>query len=144
MRKAILVLAAALVAMLAVPTLASATDTALQAKLKGKEEEPGPGDSNGSGFAGVVLDDVANEVCFVLAWNGIETPTAAHIHRGKKGEAGPIVVGLFTSSPTKANCVETTSTIINQIKAKPKNFYVNVHNEDFPGGAIRGQLRKAK
>ncbi len=146
MRKTILVLAAALVAMLAIPALASATDTALQAKLKGgKEEVPGPGDPNGSGFATVVLDDEANEVCFVLAYNGIDTPTAAHIHRGKKGVAGPVVVPLFTSSPTKANCVGPISrTLLKQIKAKPQDFYVNIHNAAFPAGAIRGQLKKAK
>jgi hypothetical protein len=26
--------------------------------------------------------------------------------------------------------------------AKPQDFYVNVHNAPFPGGALRGQLAK--
>ncbi len=144
MRKTILVLAAALVAMLAIPAIASATDTALQAKLTGKEEVPGPGDPNGSGFAAVVLDDKTNKVCFVLGYNGIDTPTAAHIHPGKKGVANPPVVTFFPPSPKKAGCVKTTSALINRIRAKPQDFYVNIHNAAFPAGAIRGQLKKAK
>jgi hypothetical protein len=28
------------------------------------------------------------------------------------------------------------------IAADPRGYYVNVHNLEFPGGAIRGQLRR--
>jgi hypothetical protein len=29
---------------------------------------------------------------------------------------------------------------VQSIVADPASFYVNVHNGDFPGGAVRGQL----
>jgi hypothetical protein len=29
-----------------------------------------------------------------------------------------------------------------RIRQNPENFYVNVHNADFPDGAVRGQLSK--
>ena len=37
-----------------------------------------------------------------------------------------------------AACVNSTRAIVSAIKASPSKFYVNVHTQDFPGGAIRG------
>jgi hypothetical protein len=39
-----------------------------------------------------------------------------------------------------AGCVQTRERLVARILANPQNFYVNVHNARFPGGAIRGQL----
>jgi CHRD domain-containing protein len=142
MRRLVVTLAAVAVAMLAVPAVAPAVDTALTARLKGKSEVPGPGDKNGRGFAAVVLDGSAKQVCFVLSWNKIGEPVAAHIHRGKKGVAGPVVVPLFSATPAHAACVDITGELLKKIRNKPKNYYVNIHTAEFPDGAIRGQLRK--
>ena len=64
--------------------------------------------------------------------------------------AGPIVVDLFTRSrarrqtlpPRITGCAKTTAAIAKDIASKPGDYYVNVHNEAFPGGALRGQLSK--
>ena len=69
--------------------------------------------------------------------------TAAHIHRGAAGEAGPIVVGLFAGSATDGmlqGCVQAEPAVLRAIQQDRSNYYVNVHNERFPDGAVRGQL----
>jgi CHRD domain-containing protein len=117
----------------------------LVAELSGAEEVPGPGDEDGTGRAKVTLGE--DEACFKIRWEDIGAPTAAHIHEGEEGVAGPIVVPLFVgTSPlpdtiTKvAGCAPADPAVIDAIEDDPGAYYVNVHNADFPGGAIRGQL----
>jgi len=38
------------------------------------------------------------------------------------------------------DCASADPTILAQIVANPGNYYVNVHNARFPGGALRCQL----
>ena len=55
--------------------------------------------------------------------------------------AGPIRVTL--KAPTKGasdGCVTVPREILTAILANPANYYVNVHNAEFPAGAVRGQL----
>ena len=111
----------------------------LSARLSGANEAPGPGDPDGTGLARVRLDQGASIVCWEITWRNIAEPTAAHIHRGAVGVPGPVVVTL---SPIASGCTAAPSALIKEIRKNPAAFYVNVHNEDFPGGAIRGQLTK--
>ena len=111
------------------------------ATLVGSTEIPGPGDSNGSGSARVTLNAITGEVCFDMTVNGIAQASAAHIHEGGPGVAGPVVVPLTapTSGTTKA-CVPVEKEVVGRILSNPPGHYVNVHTDDFPGGAVRGQL----
>ena len=112
------------------------------ATLTGAEEVPGPGDPDGSGRAEVSISDRLDQVCYEIAGvTGIAPATMAHIHRGAKGVAGPVVVTLEppTDGHSKA-CTKASESIADEIKATPSGFYVNVHNAEFPNGAIRGQL----
>lgn len=108
------------------------------------------GDPNGSGEAYVFgIDANATTLCYVLTVEGIAPATAAHIHEGPPGENGPVVVTL--ARPTDGNSadclVESDATkfaagqTVAEILADPGDYYVNVHNEEHPGGALRGQLR---
>lgn len=112
--------------------------------LSGSEEAPDPGDANGKGF--VTLDVYnAGLVCYTLKTQAIETPTAAHIHEAAAGVAGPVVVNLRLDLATsKGNrltyCAPADAAVAADIRANPADYYVNVHNDAFPGGAIRGQL----
>jgi CHRD domain len=147
----VLVLAAlAAATALAIPALAPAgpqNTTQLSAKLKGNQEVPGPGDNNGKGEGFFAVKPKKGKVCFQVSWVKIEDPSAGHIHKGEKGEAGPIKVLLFDETPPTSiveDCVkDVKKKLLKRIAKNPEKFYVNIHNADFPDGAIRGQLKPA-
>jgi CHRD domain len=140
----------ALIAALAIPVASAAPGVQVSAKLKGASEVPGPGDPNGKGeFFGVVKKQ-KRKVCFSLSFRRIQDPTAAHIHKGSPDDAGPIKVLLFEDPdglPTPGaveGCIRHVKRkIVRQLSRNPQKFYVNVHNDDYPDGAIRGQLGPA-
>jgi len=52
-----------------------------------------------------------------------------------------VVVTLTApASGTSSGCVSADSELIKEIRQSPAEFYVNVHNSEFTGGAVRGQL----
>jgi uncharacterized membrane protein YgcG len=117
----------------------------LTANLSGQNEVP-QADPGGSGTADVKLRRRQGEVCFDITFQGIQDPVAGHIHKGGAGVNGPIKV-LFFEDPNGlqspiSDCVDAKKTLIKKIGEKPKKWYVNLHTEDFPAGAIRGQLKK--
>lgn len=115
----------------------------LTATMTGPAEAPVPGDPDGTGTARITFNPGQEEICYVLEVSGIEPARAAHIHRAPAGEPGPIVVPL--SPPTSGSsqaCVTASRDLIRAILHDPEGYYVNVHNEPYPGGAVRGQLSK--
>lgn len=121
----------------------------LSAKLKGKNEVPGPGDPNGKGEIFVAVKPPKGKVCFQLEFSRIQDPSAGHIHRGADDVAGPIKVELFSDpagipGPTAEACVKDLKRkLLKKIANRPERFYVNLHNTSYPDGAIRGQLGPA-
>jgi hypothetical protein len=107
--------------------------------MDGAQEVPGPGDPDGSGLAVLIFDDVANTVTWDIDVSNITLPIIAdHIHQAPVGVAGPVVIsfsGLLEGGPLVVD-----SALLLAILANPAGYYVNVHNVDFPAGAIRGQL----
>jgi hypothetical protein len=109
-----------------------------------------------------VLRDNGDTLCYLLKVEGIaeleqgplKDVRMAHIHAGEAGENGPVVANLAwpqdgdaadclqASEPGKFNggSVEANQAIIDEILASPEAYYFNVHNSEYPGGAIRGQL----
>jgi hypothetical protein len=119
----------------------------LEAKMSGKQEVPGPGDHKGKGEAQLLVNTKKQKVCFLFEYDiPSGTANAGHIHKGAKGEEGKIVVELFTSeqaSPVE-DCVKVEKErLLKRIAKTPGNYYVNLHNQQFPDGAIRGQLKLA-
>src|ERR687891_2485756 len=140
---AALVLAVALIA--AVPVVASESGAdaraTLEASLTGEKEVPGPGDPNGRGEAEVKVHKA--KVCYELEVERIRPATAAHIHRGGPSVAGPVVVEL--KAPTDGSsegCKAISKQLSKQLRDNPTHYYVNVHNNPYPDGAIRGQLHR--
>jgi hypothetical protein len=115
----------------------------LHASLQGENEVPGPGDSDGWGSAHIRVHPSDGHLCVKLVVSGIDTPTAAHIHQGQTGVAGPVVVSLPTPTNGEAvGCMSIDTDLARNLKDNPSDYYVNVHNAPFPNGAIRGQLAK--
>jgi CHRD domain len=136
-----------LILILALASVATAARRPLFAALNGPNEigedgERGAGDRNGGGSFSAVIK--GRELCYGLAVRDIEDPTMAHIHRGGQNTNGPILVPLTppeTGDPGASSaCTELSRSLVRQIRRNPGRFYVNVHNADFPDGAVRGQL----
>jgi CHRD domain len=143
-----IILGAVAVALIAAAP-AGAAKTTLTATLSGANEVPGPGDPDGSGQATVEIKVKKGKkkakICSDITFAGIGSPFAGHIHEGGPTTDGPIVFSLFenvgTTSPVDA-CGKAKRGLAKRIAKNPGDFYVNLHNDDFPGGAIRGQLQK--
>ena len=114
--------------------------------LSGAAEVPGPGDPDGTGTATVMLFPGTSEVCWDIEVSGILLPaSAAHIHFiNPETGFGGVLVGLSAPDATghASGCTTTTRENIVNILADPAGYYVNVHNADFPAGALRGDLSR--
>jgi len=110
----------------------------LHATLAGKAEVP-KGDPDGTGTAEITFS--GTRVCWEIKVSKVGTIVAAHIHKGKAGVAGPVVVPFGKTFKPKG-CVTSTAAIVAGIQRNPAAYYVNVHNAKYPGGALRGQLRR--
>jgi len=111
--------------------------------MSGAQEAPGPGDPDGSGIASLRFNAGRERVCFSLTVEDIAPATAAHIHVAPAGVPGPVVVGL--TAPTdgsSSGCVDLDRDEILEILREPAEYYVNVHNAEYPAGAVRGQLAR--
>ncbi len=115
------------------------------AVLSGAAEVPGPGDEDGYGVAFISIDANSGEVCYDVAVTGITLPAAAnHIHVNAAGVSGDVVVPFPTAPDADgmaSGCTTVTAEgLAEAIVTTPAGYYYNVHNADFPGGALRGQL----
>jgi hypothetical protein len=129
----------ALLAALFLAVSAFAAERTFTVTMTGKAETP-KGDPNGKGTARIKIEATKGEVCFRLTWSGIGTPVAAHIHKGKKGVAGPVVIPFFGGAAKHTGCVKASKKLLGQIVKSPASYYVNVHTKAFPAGAVRAQL----
>lgn len=122
----------------------------LAAQLNGRNEvpvagKPAVGDPDGSA-TGIVRVQ-GDRVTFAFSWKNITAPTLGHIHQGAAGANGDVKVPLFTTPmPDTADAAAGAVTvsdpaIADQLRSNPAGFYLNLHSKEFPGGAVRGQLR---
>ena len=121
------------------------------------------GDANARGHAtvfGIDGEQNANTLCYAIVVEGKlaelnQAPgngRAAHIHEGARGSDGPVVANLaWPQNGQAGDCISEATEgkfptkeagIVQRILKNPQNFYVNLHNSEFPAGAIRGQLAK--
>jgi hypothetical protein len=114
--------------------------------LNGAEEcnaagECNQGDPDGSGLARITLNAGQATVCWELTVRDIMPATASHIHKAPAGQPGPVVVPLSPpTSGSSSGCTTASPTLIADIIENSDRYYVNVHNDEYPAGAVRGQL----
>ena len=118
--------------------------------LNGHEEvdnsgNPDNGDLGAAGYVVATVDGANHQVCVTEFKTGGVTGTVFlfHIHQAVAGQNGPIVVDFVPLLPSGIGCVTVDNRrLLSDIKRSPQKFYFNVHSTpNFPGGAIRGQIR---
>jgi hypothetical protein len=109
--------------------------------LRGAAEVPGPGDPDGKGSAAINIPSDKSELCYKVSVKDIGPATMAHLHSGSATQAGPVSVTLTApATGNSSGCVVISPELADAIRKSPEAYYVNVHNAEFPNGAIRGQL----
>jgi hypothetical protein len=149
MTAAVTVIVTALTALAPSGALADQKTATFTVQLSGAAEvcpdAPATCGGPGTGTATITIDRNARTVCYAITTQNVALPLlAAHIHEAPAGEAGPVVVPLFTSpvnSASTSGCViDVDKNLLKDILRNPEEYYVNVHNAPFLNGAVRGQL----
>jgi len=129
---------------------ASAQVSTYVANLTGANETANsvpPGDPDGVGFAVITFDPGAGTITFTAYVQNITLPiSASHIHRGAANVTGPVIIPFnqpFVNGVSTGTLTNIAPSFFAEILANPPGYYFNIHNGDFPGGAVRGQLRPA-
>ncbi len=148
MRKLSILGLGAAVAVLAVTAIAVAArlDTyKVGATLRAGNETPKPAGVKAAAkgaFSGTYKENATGAVLtWKLAFSGLTGPaTAAHVHMGKPGKAGPVIVPLCGPCKTgQKGTVKISKAVIKALEGK--NAYVNVHTAMNQGGEIRGPVK---
>jgi CHRD domain len=137
-----------------------------KAKLAGANEVP-PVSTAASGEFKIEFDAAVTKGEFQLRLANMKRVTQAHIHCGAAGVNGPVVAFLagfhdrgwdvdgkwigtasidasnVITRPASPACPSGVNNLADIIKLMNEgNAYVNAHTIAFPGGEVRGQLRK--
>lgn len=110
--------------------------------MSGAQEAPDPVDTAATGRASTTVNLNAHRLTINVQTDGVDDATAAHIHTGDRGVAGPVAIGLTQdASDTSHWSAEDVDLTDDQVAAyRDGGFYVNVHTPANPSGEIRGQI----
>ena len=128
----------ATVAVAGAPGAGAALAADVKVTLSGAEEVP-PVTTEGKGSGTIsVADD--GSVSGSVTTTGVKG-TMAHIHQGKAGSNGPVIVP-FTKDGDTYKAPPGAKLTPDQMKEfKAGNLYFNVHSDANKGGEVRGQLK---
>lgn len=122
------------------------TETTFLAVLSTGAEVPRPTGTKAGAAGTFNLTKTESSGSFTIAWqlgfkNLSGRAAAAHIHRGKVGKTGPVLVSLC--APCKSG-QKGKAKISKGVAASIKSggTYVNVHTAKNAAGEIRGQIKK--
>ena len=147
MRKFVVTVSGVAAVSLAVAALAFAAESyTVSASMTAKADVPAPkGAANAKGgFTGTYTENTSGAVLkWKLTFSALTGKAmAAHIHRGKRGVAGAVIVSLC--GPCKngqSGTVTISKAAIKSLEAGAA--YVNVHTAKNQAGEIRGQVKVA-
>ncbi len=114
------------------------------ATLTAGAEVPGPGDADGAGLFEAMINPKTERICYTLTAGNIDKATVAQIHSGAAGAVGDPVLTLDTpdgDDDDSEDCQDIDSGLAQALVANPQDYYVQIRNTAFPGGALRGQLK---
>ena len=128
--------------------------------MTGGEEVP-PVSTKATGLATFTTQNNDTSIKYKLNITGLSDATGAHIHSGKKGENGDVIVDLLKNSkhnPTKIGMAIrgniTDSSLTGPMKGKTVgdlisamssgDTYANVHTQKHTKGEIRGQIEMSE
>jgi hypothetical protein len=116
---------------------------------------PNQGDPDGTAIGTILLDNGTGTgttgfatLNLNLSNLGVGTVelTGHHIHQAPSTTTGSIVLDfgdpdtIRTGSVLSGTITGLSATTITSVFANPTGFYYNLHNAQFPGGAVRNQL----
>jgi hypothetical protein len=103
--------------------------------------DPSRCDTDGFGVADLWIDSATNTISWTFLVSNITTElTGAHIHQGAAGTNGPIVVDFEAERTGELTGENLFDADLAAVVKNPHGYYVNLHNNTYPLGAIRGQL----
>jgi hypothetical protein len=136
----------------------AANALAFQAVMTGRAEVPANG-STGVGLGSFLLSRDGSTLYYTLEVTGASsTVNAAHIHQGRRGQNGDIVVNLCGAGSAPGCATEgvivtgsiTAGSLVGPLAGHPLsdllnalrsgNAYANVHTANMPNGELRGQV----
>lgn len=107
------------------------------------------GDPDGSATGSITVNVGQDRVCWEFTNVANLAPlNRAHIHKAPAGSNGGIVIDFFNVASGMqgplSGCTTTPigKDVLKDIIQNPSAYYLNLHNADYPGGAVRGQLEK--
>ncbi len=120
--------------------IASAQVTMFTAVLDGAQETP-PLAVAGTGTATLSFDASTSRITYSVSVSGLTSPaSAAHIHPGAWGLAGPILFGLTMTGPTTWAGTTVALSPAQITTLFTNGYYVNIHTMMHGGGELRGQV----
>ena len=80
------------------------------------------------------------KACWKIGVRKIGTALSTHVHYGKPGHIGRVVLPLGARF-SKQGCVKAPKKWIRDVSRSPGSYYVDIHTKKYLNGAVRGQLR---
>jgi hypothetical protein len=121
----------------------SASSTSFKANLDTRQEVPKETGASVRASGSFTATLSGTKLSWKLTFDHLTgAATAAHVHSGAKGKAGPVIVPLCGPCKSPASgTARVTAAVAKMLSGG--GTYVNVHTAKNPNGEIRGQVKSS-